>query len=709
MSILEQLFWRKKAVQESPKAPNVKVNKNSYKDFLVKAVGFIAKQGANRGDFEEPEFNLNEIRVAYKSDSYIKMAHMKYAYLLFKASYELKGSNEEAIEYLKSRFRLMGFSTQKPMDILFQEIGDDVLLYSNAFLAKSRVKKPITGIKAVGVLNDQPIGGYYRLDPTSVTIKRDKNGTVLKYKQTNNSGEEKEFLPTEVIHIYIDKDGSSAYGTPRILAALEDVKLLRRIEGNIIALIYRFAIPLYQWIIGKAEKGFEATDPEIADAKREIENMTLEGCIVTNEKTEIKAIGVEGEALDASAYLTYFEKRVFSALGVSETQMGRGSAKQNADSMDEQAHDIIKYVQRVMGIFIKEFMLNELLLEGGYNPLFNKEDIIDFTFNEISVDTKIKVENAEIYKFQSDVITFDEVRHNLGLDADDVDESKLFTNMVTTKAALDQISAQGDNAIELARVSAAVAPKPSGTSSSSSSAKSNGNGKTKSAKPNGAVKSVQRPQNQYGTTTAKAKESFSLDESLKKSELKSKKSFANIYNNYEMICNDIIETNSDKEIIFALGRDRLLKAINHELLIYSLDGTADAKGEAESILDEPKLFPRKVVSLTLFEDMTKDTVENLLKDIKKKIGKSSDEVQIRTVFNTMEYRLKFLINYVFPKVYWYSFIKTGQAYGIEKAYIDFDGSDDSKDHSDEIDTSNFSLDDIPAFHAFCDCKVSFRK
>lgn len=139
----------------------------------------------------------------------------------------------------------MSFITQKPMDILFQEIADDLIRYSNAFLIKKRVDN-VPGLKLTPVLtDDKVVGGYFRVDPASVRIKRDKNGNVLKYEQGYGENK-KEFFPRDVIHFYLDKDANNSFGTPRIIAALEDVKLLRKIEGNISALIYRFSMPLYQ-------------------------------------------------------------------------------------------------------------------------------------------------------------------------------------------------------------------------------------------------------------------------------------------------------------------------------------------------------------------------------------------------------------------------------------------------------------------------------
>ena len=57
---------------------------------------------------------------------------MKYSYLIYKAGWAVKGK-DEAVEYINQRFRMMSFATGKPMDILFQEVADDMVRYSNAF------------------------------------------------------------------------------------------------------------------------------------------------------------------------------------------------------------------------------------------------------------------------------------------------------------------------------------------------------------------------------------------------------------------------------------------------------------------------------------------------------------------------------------------------------------------------------------------------
>ena len=389
-----------KAINELTMRNNFEpTNKSAKKkNFFIKAIGLINNSPIGRDTLVAPEYNFEEIRRAIETDSYIKITLDKHSRLIYKAGYYLKSENEEAIKYLKTRFRLMSYTTGKPIDILYQEIADDIVKYSNAILIKKRDKQNINGIKATGLFGQDAIVGYFRIDPSTIYIVRDEYGNITKYIQKIDSGKEKTYKKEDVIHIYMDKESSNSFGTPKVVAALEDVKLLRKLEGYALAIVYRFAMPLLHFKVGKTEQGFQATQKEIDDTKYEIEHMSLDGAFVTNEKTEINIIGSDGNALNLNGYLTYFENRVFSALDSSASMMGRGGAKQDADSMEAQSHDYVKYVQKVISIFIENMILNELLLEGGFNPIFNDNDIVQYVFNEIKLDTKIKVENHEKLK-----------------------------------------------------------------------------------------------------------------------------------------------------------------------------------------------------------------------------------------------------------------------------------------------------------------------
>ena len=683
-------------IDEAPRSqyqPPMRINKEKMKDFMVKAVGGILHQSDARERFKRPEYNLWEIKEASEADSYIKISFSKYSHLIYKAGATLKGEDSR-VAYLEKRFRIMSFATQKPVEILFQEIADDLIKYSNAFVIKKRIDS-IPGMKLNPVLADKIVGGYFRVDPASIKIKRDKNGNVLKYEQGYGDNK-KEFFPRDVVHFYIDKDANNAFGTPRIIAALEDVKLLRKIEGNITALIYRFSMPLYQWIVGLPQPGMQGTDPEIAKAQREVENSTLDGIVITNERTTIKSIGAEGTALNAEGYLKYFEARVFSALGVSASQMGRGGSKQDADSMEAQVHDTVKYIQRIMSIFIREFILSELLLEGRYNPIINEEDIVNYEFEEISLETKVKKENHEMLKYQSNLTTINESRRKMGMKDDVDDESKLYKNYIETNARLKEIDRTAEHQMELAKQNAKNSESNSTTKSGSSSTGNKSPRSSKSSSPNKSVSSNNRPRNQHGTTSVKIKESF--DEETNQKELKK------IYKIYKEACNDI-ENDEPIDMILPLTAETLCTMFNRIVDNNSSMAIVDAIKEISKINKIAAKMPNEKIILTSFYEEIDDNIKGLLKLIEKDLSEDKD---VEEVFNKYEYRLRFLEDYIARKAYWYSYIKTGAFSGIKQAYIKFSSEKDAKGRDSVIDTEAFSVDNIPAYHSFCNCEVTYK-
>ena len=657
------------------------------------------------------------------------MALMKYSYMLFKAGYVLRSENEQASDYIKMRLNIMSFATKQPVDILFQECGDDLIKYSNAILIKSRVQQVMPGIKAQGFFKDKPVGGYFRVDPATISVIKDDKGQIKYYVQTVD-GEEKKYDPLDVVHIYLDRESGNTFGTPRIIAALEDVKLLRRIEGHVVTMIYRFAMPLFQWIIGLPQQGFQATNKEIDDAKAEIDNMAFDGTVITNEKTTIKAIGAEGTALNAEGYLKYFEQRVFSALGVSESQMGRGGAKQDADSMESQAHDTVKHIQRTMSIFIQEYIINELLLEGGFNPILNEDDKVNFVFNEINLETKIKVENHEMAKFQSNMITYEEMRRTLGK-KEEVDLEDLYKFKVEVEAdrrmtehktkgsievtkqsgqnALDLQAANAESQMELAKQNAKTQTSNNSNNANSTGVKKaspNGNGKNKSTAPSKDIANKNTPENQHGKTSVKVKEAVS---NVIKGKEEDREAYSSVYNKYYNLANDVIKNKDDIDILFPLTLENMLMETKIYMNMASIEGVNAATQDIRKIQKSIVTLPTIRISMSLCEDSAKKSLEKLLKDVKKKVEKEEDSKKIKAIFESMEYRIRFMLEYVLPKMYWYSYLKTGQALKYTHAEVDFNGSEDEKEHSKNIDLNNINLDDIPPYHPFCDCKINFKK
>ena len=90
--------------------------------------------------------------------------------------------------------------------------------------------------------------------------------------------------------------------------------------------------------------------------------------------------------------------------------------------------DRIKGWQQSLQSAIDSLIIDELLIEGGFDPLVNPEFDVDFVFNEIEQERLIAKENHEIHKFNSNLQSFEETRAAIGKDPT-VDESRLHFNM----------------------------------------------------------------------------------------------------------------------------------------------------------------------------------------------------------------------------------------------------------------------------------------
>lgn len=661
------------------------INNSNLKNFTIKQAAWNSEETEYAG----AESDLSEIKSAADTDSYIRVALDKTYQLIFKSGYKLTSNNEAAIEYLEQRLRVMSFGTGIPWDILLDELARDMVLYSNCFWVKSRVDQVQGGFTLTPILGKKVVGGYFRMDPTAVEIKRDSSGNITNYQLTGDS--EKEFAANDVVHFYCERDAENNFGTPRYSTSLEDIKIQRKIEGASLSLIYRFALPLYQMKIGLPQPNFMATNQEISEAQDQINKMPMDGIIVTNERTEFKSIGAEGQAIDLNPYLTYYQDRSFTALNMSQATMGRGGSKQDADSMEGLMHDTVKYYQRIISIFIQDKIFNELLLEGGYNPIFNPDDIVRFEFNEINLDTKIKQENHYANLFASNVLTFEEARRNIGYKSDSIDESRLFSNMITTRSAIDIVNAK--NGVAASTGDGNIA-----------------NGKTATVTGSGAVKNTDSPQNQHGTSSVKVKESVSkpikessksLDKEVKKKQRENlyQHDFAQFYKLYQNMRNDITNKKKFSKTNIEKYSKELTKEFDDLIIRYAALGYTNSELKGGSI--EPLTYQDKYISSEI-KLMAKKQADKFIKAVADKINTEDNDPV--TVFDFMEYRLRFACEFLSKKSYWYAYVIKCREDGLKKVKLNL-SDDHKKDYNSIIDTDNFTIDQIPPFTPYCTCEI----
>ena len=121
-------------------------------------------------------------------------------------------------------------------------------------------------------------------------------------------------------------------------------------------------------------------------------------------------------------------------MGIPAIMWGRGDTanRSTGDNMTSEMADRIRAITKIIEMFFNSFIVKELLMEGGYDPVLNPDQVAELKFHDNDVDVKIKKEVHAIYKYEHNAITEDEMRELLGMDPiADTDREKLFVELIT--------------------------------------------------------------------------------------------------------------------------------------------------------------------------------------------------------------------------------------------------------------------------------------
>lgn len=384
-------------------------------------------------DFEEPDFNMEDIQNAYDTDSYVRQGVDKYVDQIFKEGYSFYGKDTNTVDYLKLRLEYIAEATSTPTNQFLMDIAEDLVKYGNCMIVKSRsndVNLLPQGVNVQGLAGKEPVVGYFCANPSTMTVMRDEHGVISKWKQETDAGEQ-EFNPEDVIHFYYKRPKGNAYGTSFLVPVLDDIRALRQAEENVLKMMYRNIYPFHHVKVGTEDQ--PGTEAEVDKIIEEINNMDVEGGIVTTERVTITPIASD-KVIDAEPYLRYMEDRVFSGMGIPAIMWGRGDTanRSTGDNMTSEMADRIRAITKIIEMFFNSFIVKEILMEGGYDPVLNPDQIAELKFHDNDVDVKIKKEVHAIYKYEHNAITEDEMRDLLGMDPiADGDREKLFVELIT--------------------------------------------------------------------------------------------------------------------------------------------------------------------------------------------------------------------------------------------------------------------------------------
>lgn len=466
------------------------------------ALGMYTGYGA-RGNFEESPYDFDKIIQAIDTDSYVKQAFHKYKELMWKSGWDIVSENDEAVEYLYQRIDFLEIAMKQPFQQFLEQLGDQLIKFYNVFIVKSRGDlNPFfpERLRPVGK-NEYPIVGFELIPVETVRIERNAKNKPVKYTQEIKNGvyygpgPGPEWDAKEVAHLHLDRKPGHLFGTPFMTAVMDDVISLRQLEEDVQNLVHQELFPFYSVTVGTETE--PAEESEIIEAAEEIAAMRTEGAMVHSERRKIDVVGGEGNALKADPYMDRFLSRVCAGLGLSPHHLGlmmNGGNRSVTDRLDIALMDKVKAYQRYLSEALRTEIINEMLLEGGFNPYVRREDRVHFRFREIDIDTLIKVETHTANLYSNDLLSSDEARLRLRI-SDPLDEAdtrsamqaRLQPDQVVTPKGGDGKPAPPttvDTTPATAKKGDAATPSKGGRTNPKNNARGTGN--------------AMRPQNQHG-------------------------------------------------------------------------------------------------------------------------------------------------------------------------------------------------------------------
>ncbi len=403
--------------------------------------GAPARKYSSFGDTSVPEvgpvYDLSECIRLQDIESYYAVSVDRHVELIMKDGYLLDSGNPDAKAYVERRLMEMSYISGQPFGDTLRELVRNTVITANGYLVKKRDATRSSGRK-IRLYNREldPISALYVPDPSSITCKQNRSGRPYIWIQTVEE-DEKRWGYTEVIHIPIRKKSGFLFGTPYVIPVLEDIRALRKLEQLEEHVAHKHAFPLMHWKVGSEDQPADMFAgpsgeliPEVQMAENYARMLAQEGFVCTSERNEIIILGAEGEALDLQPFIDHMELRVLGGLRLSELDIGRGdsSNKSTSQVLSRILLDACKEIQDAVSQYVNQYLIDELLLEGGFDP-FKVEHRVRLAWPAIDKEEQRAYENHVLNQYVTGGITQDELRTALGRNPiSPEEESGLFLN-----------------------------------------------------------------------------------------------------------------------------------------------------------------------------------------------------------------------------------------------------------------------------------------
>jgi hypothetical protein len=420
-----------------------------------KNTGFLGFDG--KGTEERIQKCVERAEVAYTVDGFVRQAVDKYSEN-FK-DFSFKSDNKLAIKYLEKRLNSMSLKTNEPWKTTLTRIIHEYWRTGNSFFVKVRGPNP-SAIRPLYKQQPFPIVGIFILSPSRLEPDTDKETLVFgwKFKTSYRPVNELKLvldrdnpLPSrlalinnvpktdpellipgqDIVQITYKKLADSNWGFGVSFSSLEDIMLLRSLEQTTAIMVKKNSNPIIHHKVTRSTGANVSIQTDINRAGDLHRMSAPEGVIITGPSHEIKAIGAESQALRVGEYLDYFSKRALAGLGVSPFIMGFESAgtAEAAEAAQSVMRTRVRFCEREIAGALENFLINEILYEGGFDPYNNPKDKVKIVFEEIDQSYLIKLQTHYADLFTKNYVDLSEARLGGGY-TDSPQDSLLYVNKV---------------------------------------------------------------------------------------------------------------------------------------------------------------------------------------------------------------------------------------------------------------------------------------
>ena len=357
-------------------------------------------------------------------DSLPAISFRRHTEQIMNAGWAVTSRNPKAARYIQDRLYEIGQRMGMPFEAVLTQIIYDVVRFSNAlvYLNRNTLLSPGSKLKYANANAELPPIVGLEVMPVQDVMPQlsERSNRVEKWRFGGSTymGKSLTVPSANILHIPFLLEPGNVFGTPWIMPVLDDIQDLRAVEAVINSIIQQQGTPLYHVKITDPVIDRETDMTEIQRTRLEIENGALEGGIyVSDSRHEILPISYE---LDISAYqfaLTHYKNRAKEGANLSDIDLGQGGTanRNTAGTLTEKGVAFCTFIARSIEPWLNMFLLDPLLMEGGYDWDFSNDDNrATLEFQEIDIDRKIRTEVHNMMLFQGNAITHDELRLRMG-------------------------------------------------------------------------------------------------------------------------------------------------------------------------------------------------------------------------------------------------------------------------------------------------------